>query len=122
LHQERRTYTDYTLSGSVKNSLNDAPIFPAYIIYDQQLIASTSEGELHDQVLYQELFDVYPASIYIGDSLFAETDDYGQYWFEVQIGTYPITVVSEGWKDSLQIKEVVYHSYAVFANYILPRD
>lgn len=67
-------------------------------------------------------FDLYPASIYIGDSLFAETDDYGQYWFEVQIGTYPITVVSKGWKDSLKVKEVVYDSYAVFANYILPQE
>ncbi len=198
--------TQTTLSGIVKNSLNDTPVYPAYIIYDKQLIASASEGgtykitsleggtytmtcsaigfsdqsmqvliengkatghdflltpdeteslvmgELHDQVLYQQQlvdnpsmanwtdqelfdgvsgatiqgknfdFDVHPASIYIGDSLFAKTDDYGQYLFEVQIGTYPITVVSEGWRDSLQIKEVVYDSYAVFANYILPRE
>ncbi len=182
--------TQTTLTGSVKNSLNETSIHPAYIIYDQQLITTTLEdgsyevtsleggtysmicsaigysdqliqvviengktigndflltpdetisavmGELHDEMLYQEQlikdpsmaewtdqqlfdgvsgatiqgknfdFEVFPASIYIGDSLFAETDDYGQYGFEVQMGTYPIRVVLQGWKDSIQIKEV----------------
>lgn len=195
-----------TLSGSVKNSVNDKLIYPAYIIYERQLLTTTREdgsfeitsleggtysmvcsalgysdqamqvvvengkkvntdflltpddtqsfvmGELHDQLLYQEglidnpsmaewtdqqLFDgvsgatiqgknfeieVYPASIFIGDSLFAETDDYGQYEFTVQMGTYPISVVIQGWRDSTQIKEVKYNAYADFANFILIRE
>ena len=202
---EKTEPTQTTLSGMVKNSLNEAVIHPAYIIYDQQLLATTKEdgtyeitsleggtysmvcsalgysdqpmqvviengktisndflltpddtqggviGELHDQVLYQERlmnnpsmaewtdkelfdgvsgatiqgknfdFDVYPASIYIGDSLFAKTDDYGQFWFDMQIGTYPITVVSEGWRDSIQITGVK-HDSLVFANFILNRE
>lgn len=141
-------YSDQRMQVVIENGKTIANDF--LLIPDETV--SAVMGELHDQDLYQEGlienpsmaewtgqqlfdgvsgatiqgknfdFDVFPASIYIGDSLFAETDDYGQYGFDIQIGTYPIRVVSNGWRDSLQIKEVSYNSYAVFANYILPME
>ncbi len=105
-------------------------------------------GELHDQTLYdeqlmlnpsladwnsKELFDGVsgatlqtmtfgldlPASeIFIGDSLFSVTDGFGQYWFDVQPGTYPLRVSSIDYRDTMQIVKVQKDG-RVYANFIL---
>ncbi len=110
----------------------------------------TVYGELHDQVLYdeqlisdpgmadwtgKELFDgvsgatiqkksfpdLPPGDIYIGDSLFFSTDEYGQYWGDIQHGTYPVWVFLAGYRDSMQILRIVPDS-SVFANFILTEE
>ncbi|MCK5691453.1 MAG: carboxypeptidase-like regulatory domain-containing protein [Bacteroidales bacterium] len=112
--------------------------------------SGTLYGELHDQVLYdeqlisnpgmadwtgKELFDgvsgatiqkksfpdLPPGDIYIGDSLFFSTDEYGQYWGDIQHGTYPIRVTLSEYPDSMQILRIVPDSSA-FANFILTEE
>ncbi len=105
-------------------------------------------GELHDQTLYNEQltvnpsmadwngkelfdgvsgatiqtmtfgFDLPASEIYIGDSLHALTDGFGQYWFDIQSGTYPIRVSCPGHRDTMQIVKVESDA-RVYANFIL---
>jgi len=105
-------------------------------------------GELHDQSLYneelsknpsmanwtgEELFDgvsgasiqtmtfgydLPAAEIYIGDSLLTLTDGFGQYWTDVQSGTYPFRVSMPGWEDHIRVVSVEAGSKA-FCNFIL---
>lgn len=201
---EKNESTESGIKGKVKSSTQDAVIHPAYIIHDQEHMATTDEdgsyeittleegiytlvcsalnygdqtmqliiekgaivsqdflltpdeqtgtvyGELHDQVLYdeqlisnpgmadwtgKELFDgvsgatiqkksfpdLPPGDIYIGDSLFFSTDEYGQYWSDIQHGTYPIRVTLSGYGESMQILRIVPDS-SVFANFILTEE
>ena len=201
---EKNESTESGIKGTVKDIAQDAVIHPAYIIHDQELMATTDEdgsyeittleegiytlvcsalnygdqslqliiekgaivsqhflltpdeqtgtvyGELHNQVLYdeqlilypgmadwtgKELFDgvsgatiqkksfpdLPPGDIYIGDSLFFSTDEYGQYWSDIQHGTYPIRVSLPGYRDSMQILRIVPDSSA-FANFILTEE
>lgn len=193
-----------TIIGTVINQLNQKPIYPAYIIYNNELLATTNEdgsfeitslkageyslicsavnfsdkvmqvniedgqivkndfilspdytmgeliGEFQDKLLLDEIFindptiaewdeekifdgvtgatiqkknkpvPVVMSHVYLGDSLLVKADDYGQYWFEIQSGTYPITVVSEGYYDQLRIVKVESDSM-LFINFILDR-
>jgi len=107
-------------------------------------------GELHDQTLYNENLIVNPsmadwngkelfdgvsgatiqtmtfgydlpaAEIYVGDSLYSVTDGFGQYWFDMQSGTYPLLVSIPGWTDSMQVIRVDPDS-RIFANFILSK-
>ena len=47
-----------------------------------------------------------PRQIWLGDSLLALTDDFGQCRFELQCGTYPITATCEGYCDTTQMVHV----------------
>jgi len=108
-------------------------------------------GELHDQSLYneqlnenpsmsgwneEELFDgvsgatiqtmtfgydLPAAEIYIGDSLLTLTDGFGQYWTDIQSGTYPIRVSMPGWEDQIHVVNVE-AGYRAFCNFILPQQ
>jgi len=108
-------------------------------------------GELHDQALYEaqlsknpsmadwngkELFDgvsgatiqtmtfVYDlpsGEIYMGDSLIAMADGFGQYWVDLQAGTYPLRVSMPGWEDHIQVVMVPPNS-DIFANFILSKQ
>ena len=108
-------------------------------------------GELHDQTLYnaqlagnpsiagwngKELFDgisgatiqtmtfgsdLPSAEIYVGDSLIALTDGFGQYWVDLQAGTYPLHVSLSGYRDTIQIIQVKPDS-DIFANFILSQQ
>jgi hypothetical protein len=107
-------------------------------------------GELHDQTLYDEQLKVNPSmaawsgkelfdgvsgatiqtmtfgmdlpasEIYIGDSLLSLTDGFGQYWFDIQSGTYPLRISSPGYQDTMQIVRVEPDS-RIYANFILSK-
>lgn len=108
-------------------------------------------GELHDQMLYNESlianlsmagwngkelfdgvsgatiqtmtfgYDLPAAEIYIGDSLYSVTDGFGQYWFDIQSGTYPLMVSIPGWADSMRVIRVEPDS-SIFVNFILSKQ
>ena len=108
-------------------------------------------GELHDQTLYdagliknpsmtgrngKDLFDgvsgatiqtmtfgydLPAAEVYIGDSLIALTDGFGQFWSDIQTGTYPFRVSMPGWDDQIQVIKVPLDS-RIFANFILSQQ
>jgi hypothetical protein len=65
--------------------------------------------------------DLPASEIYIGDSLFSVTDGFGQYWFDIQSGTYPLRISSIGYKDTMLIVKVDPDS-RIFSNFILAKD
>lgn len=193
--------TDTILKGTVTGLVDGEPIFPAFLIQGDMLLATTHEdgsyeissldpgissllcsainyadhtvqvevsqgetlsndfklltddrigrvyGEFHDKELYlnqlaevpgmgdwsgQELFDgvsgatiessfdMPSSEIFMGDSLFAYADGYGQFWFDIQCGTYPVTGSVSGYIDTLLIINIEPDS-EVYINYILSR-
>jgi hypothetical protein len=76
--------------------------------------------------LCAKILQVYPEDlpdrmVFIGDSLLAYDDGWGQFWFEIQCGTYPLTGVCEGYRsDTRTVKIVPYtppeseKSYVIF--------
>ena len=140
-------YADQTSQVEVSGKLNTDQDFH---LYSGQAIG-TIYGELHDRELYDEQlknnpalghwtpkelfdgvsgatkqsktlgFDVPHSSIFIGDSLIATTDEYGQFTRELQCGTYPIQVTGAGYIDSTRVVRIKPDS-VVFANFILERD
>lgn len=199
---DKESQTETILEGTVRNMQDDQPIYSAFLILDNELLATTNEsgsyeinsldpgiysvvysainygdktmqlelkeghvlsndvvlspdhsegrvyGELHDQTLYDEELLVNPSmedwngkelyegvsgatiqtvtfgndlaasEIFIGDSLMELTDGFGQYWFDVQCGTYPLRVSSIDYRDTMQIIKVEADS-RIYANFIL---
>jgi hypothetical protein len=46
------------------------------------------------------------AQVFIGDSMLGYADVYGQYWFEIQCGTYPLTGKSAGFLSETKVIKV----------------
>jgi len=102
------------------------------MLYDEQLKANPSMAawdgkELFDGVSGATIqtmtfgFDLPASEIFIGDSLFALTDGFGQYWFDIQAGTYPLRICCTGYQDTMQIIKVEPDN-SVFANFILLKE
>ena len=101
-------------------------------LYDEQLELDPSMGDWNGKELFDGVsgatiqtmtfgLDLPASEIYIGDSLFSVTDGFGQYWFDVQSGTYPVRISSTGYQDTLQIVRVEPDS-RVYANFILSKE
>lgn len=108
-------------------------------------------GEFHDLTLYQEQLLVNPAigtwnseelfdgvsgatmqrmtilheeseiQVAIGDSIVAFSDGYGQYWFELQCGTYELAGSCIGYKSSKQTVQIKKDEVRC-VNFILAKD
>jgi hypothetical protein len=122
------THNDFHLTpgnrkGSVYGELHDQSIYKERLIADPSM-ANWSDGELFDGVSGATIqtmtfgYDLPPSELYIGDSLFSLTDGFGQYWFEVQAGTYPLSISSPGYRDSTMIIKVEPDT-SIFGNFIL---
>ena len=103
--------------------------FHDQILYDAQLISNPSMAdwsarEMHDGVsgatLQTMTFgnDLPASEVYLGDSLISLTDGFGQYWFDIQCGTYPLTGSADAYNKSLKIVKVEPDS-RTYANFIL---
>ncbi len=57
--------------------------------------------------------------LFIGDSLIKYADVYGQYWIEVQCGTYPLTGKCEGFSNKTEIIKVLPDSREYLNFYII---
>lgn len=112
--------------GRVYGELHDQTLYDEGLIVDPSM-ADWNGKELFDGVSGATIqtmtfgFDLPASEIYIGDSLFSLTDGFGQYWFDIQSGTYPLRVSSSGYRDSMQIVKVESDA-RVYANFILLRD
>ena len=123
-------FNDFLLSpddskGRVYGELHDQTI------YDEQLIVNPSMADWNGKELFDGVsgatiqtmtfgFDLPASEIYIGDSLFSVTDGFGQYWFDIQSGTYPLRISSIGYMDTMQIVKVEPDA-RTFANFILSK-
>lgn len=101
-------------------------------LYDEELIANPSMADWSGEELYDGVsgatiqtmtfgFDLPASELFIGDSLLSLTDGFGQYWFDIQSGTYPLRVSSIGHSDSMQIVTVTPDT-RVYANFILSKE
>ena len=52
-------------------------------------------------------YDVPDRCVFLGDSLLAYSDAFGQFWLEIQCGTYPITGSCEGYFDKSRVITVL---------------
>ena len=100
-------------------------------LYDERLIVNPSMADWNGKELFDGVsgatiqtmtfgFDLPASEIYIGDSLFSVTDGFGQYWFDIQSGTYPLRISSIGYMDTMQIVKVEPDA-RTFANLILSK-
>ena len=86
--------------------------------------ATWSGKELFDGVsgaTIETSFDMPSSTVLVGDSLFAYADGYGQFWFDIQCGTYPVTGSASGYADSTLIIRIEPES-EIYINYILPKQ
>ncbi len=192
-----------TITGTVKN-LNSATIHPAYIFFEDSLLATTDTngnysissidegayqltcsalnygdlteqvtvlggktvthdfnltpnsapgkvyGEFQDVTLYKQSLQTNPSlaqwdakkifdditgatlqaktlqyevpdrKVLLGDSLLEIADVWGQYWFRIQCGTYPIKASCEGYHDTTQVIKVL-PDQNIYVNFFLRR-
>ncbi len=66
-------------------------------------------------------YEIPPRTIRLGDSLLAYTDGFGQYWFRIQGGTYPITGSCDGYQSVTKVVKAI-PDQKVYLNFILPRE
>lgn len=66
------------------------------------------------------LYDVPDRKVYLSDSLLAISDGFGQYWFEIQCGTYCIKGSCEGYNDATQVIKVLPNT-RIYVNFFLAR-
>jgi len=101
-------------------------------LYNEQLARNPSMADWNGEELFDGLsgatlqtvtfgYDLPSAEIFIGDSLIALTDGFGQYWVDLQSGTYPLRVSMPGYRDTIQIIQVEQDSH-IFANFILTQQ
>jgi hypothetical protein len=65
-------------------------------------------------------YEIPNRKVFLGDSLLAISDVWGQYWFKIQCGTYPITGSCEGYYDSTQVIKVLPDARS-YVNFFLRR-
>lgn len=112
--------------GSVYGELHDQGLYDEHLMADPSM-ASWTDEQLYDGVSGATIqtmtfgHDLPSAEIYIGDSLLALTDGFGQYWVDLQAGTYPLRVSMPGYRDSSQIIRVDPDS-EIYSNFILSQQ
>ena len=112
--------------GRIYGELHDQSLYDAQLTKNPSM-ASWNGKELFDGVSGATIqtmtfgYDLPSAEIYIGDSLIALTDGFGQYWVDLQSGTYPLRVSMPGYRDTTQIIQVEPDSH-IFANFILSQQ
>ena len=121
----KTVYMDFQLSpdnrkGRVYGEFHNDSLFQDQLTTNPEK-ATWNGKELYDGVsgaTIETSFDMPSSSILVGDSLFAYADGYGQFWFDIQCGTYPITGSSSGYNDSMLIIHVEPDT-EVYKNYML---
>ena len=65
-------------------------------------------------------YEVPDREVFLGDSLLAISDAFGQYWFKIQCGTYPITGSCEWYYDRGRVTRVLPDT-PIYVNFFLHR-
>ena len=108
--------------GSIVGELQNNMLFEENLVTNPSM-AEWSEQEIIDGVTGATIMKrTLPlnaeCALYIGDSLMVNFDDYGQYWAEIQAGTYPLMVRCTGYKPSLKMVKIEADSL-LFINFFL---
>ncbi len=102
--------------------------FHNYTLFQDQLTANPEKADWSGKELFDGVsgatietsFDTPSSSIFVGDSIYAYADGYGQFWFDIQCGTYPVTGTSSGYNDTMLIIRIEPDT-EVYRNYMLSR-
>lgn len=95
-------------AGRMVGEFQDGPLYQTEVAADPDKMNWT-EKEIYDGVSGATIqpwrwpVEISEGEIYLGDSLIASADEYGQFWYALQSGTYPITAKTEGYKDLTRI-------------------
>ena len=101
--------------------------FQEGVLFQNQLEQDSTLSHWNDQEMWQGVTgatlqsktlrrDLPPRQVFLGDSLVAVTDDFGQCWFELQRGTYPFTATCDGYADTTRVLKIRGNerTYAIF--------
>jgi hypothetical protein len=69
----------------------------------QQIFIGVTGATIHEMGLQRELPE---RRIYLGDTMITISDDWGQYWFDLQCGTYLLRGTCEGYQDDSRVIKI----------------
>ena len=112
-------------TGRIYGEFQDATLFnqniqtnPALVDWDAKQIFNDITGATIQAKTLQ--YDVPDRKVFLGDSLLAISDGWGQYWFQIQCGTYPIRGCCEGYYDTTQVIKILADTRS-YVNFFLYR-
>ncbi|MGD8781212.1 MAG: carboxypeptidase-like regulatory domain-containing protein [Ignavibacteria bacterium] len=114
-------------TGRVYGEFQDLELLNQKIEEDSS-IADWSEKEIMDGVTGATMQEItYGAEIpyrlvFMGDSLKKYADGYGQYWLEIQCGTYPLTGKCDGFSSETKTVKVTSGSKVYLNFYLSPES
>lgn len=120
------TLEDNNETGRIYGEFQDSLLFQQKISENNEL-SSWTALEIMDGVSGATLMednvgsDFQQAQLFLGDSLLTYGDVYGQYWIEIQCGTYPITGVCAGFTSKTKLVQVLPDT-KVYMNYYLRKE
>jgi len=112
-------------TGRIYGEFQDLKLFQQKVSENNDL-AKWSDNQIMDGVTGATIMeDNYStnfeqAQVFIGDSLLSYADVYGQYWFDIQCGTYPLTGKSAGFSSEMKVMKVLPNA-KVYLNFFLPK-
>jgi len=92
--------------------------FQDLVIFNDSLITRPDLKDWEAKRIFEEVtgatlqaktlgYDIPPCQLFLGDSLLTISDPFGQFWFKIQCGTYPIKGSSEGYESTTQIIKIM---------------
>ncbi len=104
--------------GKVIGEFQDKYVFNDELVKNPDM-ADWDQKQIHDGTTGATIQEkngavIQGSKLYLGDSLLAIADEYGQYWFQIQSGTYPFTISCAGY----QIKDTIIKVEADTKKYI----
>lgn len=114
-----------SVTGRLYGEFQDVTLFnqnlqinPAMSGWDAKRIFDSATGATVQAKTFG--YEIPDRKVFLGDSLLAISDVWGQYWFEIQCGTYPITGSCQGYHDSTVVIKVIPNT-KVYVNFFLRR-
>jgi hypothetical protein len=127
----RTVSADFTLTanlaaGKVYGEFEDNALFAESIIthpsirdWDPQQVFDGTTGATIQGKTYGH--EVPERRVFLGDSLVAYGDSWGQFWFKVPCGTYPLRGTCEGFSDALRVVRVAPDADAYVNFFLTPK-
>jgi hypothetical protein len=112
-------------TGRIYGELQDLNLFQQKVAGNKEL-ATWSDKQIVDGVTGATIMEdnsstnFEQAQLFIGDSLMGYADVYGQYWIQIQCGTYPLTAKSVGFLSETKLIKVLPDA-KVYLNFFLSK-
>jgi len=99
-------------TGRIYGEFHDIPLFNEIILdqpekltwTDKEMFEGTTGATIQKKWLHYDIPQIY---IYLEDSLISGCDTFGQFWCQLQSGTYPIRGTCEDYEDVVEIIQVL---------------